>query len=118
MKDAMAILGVKAPEDYLDFLLESNGAEGFMPNGHYLMIDSVEQLVPCNEPYGLREAGPGLVAFGSDGAAVLYAFDTRHSPVTIVEVDSSCMDVGPVTLLGHTFSEFLETLNADPTSQP
>ena len=118
IEEAMAAVGVKAPQEYLEFLLESNGVEGILPNGHYLMIDSVEQLVPCSGAYGLREAGPGLAAFGSDGAAMLYAFDMRRSPVTIVAVDSSRMELGPVTVLGHTFSEFLEKLNADVASEP
>lgn len=113
IEDAMAVLGVKPPPDYLEFLLESNGAEGFMPSGRYLMIHSVEQLVPCNEPYGLRESGPGLVGFGSDGGGMLYGFDTRHSPVTIVEVDANCMDLGPITLYGRTFVEFLEKFSVD-----
>jgi hypothetical protein len=50
------------------------------------------------------------VAFGSDGGAMLYAFDIRKSPVTIVEVDSACMELGPVTPCGHTFVDFLNYL--------
>jgi hypothetical protein len=108
---AMAVLGVTPPDDYVEFLLESNGAEGFMQSGRYLMVDSVDQLVPCNEPYGLGTSGPGLVAFGSDGGGMLYAFDIRKSPVTIVEVDSACMELGPVTPCGHTLVDFLEYLD-------
>lgn len=108
---AMKLLGVTPPHDYVQFLSESNGAEGLMQSGRYLMVDSVEQLVPCNEPYGLGASGPGLVSFGSDGGGLLYAFDIRQSPVRIVQVDAVSMDLGPVVFCGHTFLEFLEYLN-------
>jgi hypothetical protein len=110
IRETLAALGVTPPEDYVEFLLDSNGAEGFMPSGRYLMLDPVEYLVACNEPYGLGESGPGLVAFGSDGATMLYAFDIRESPVKIVEVDAVSMDLGPVIAHGRTFLEFLEDL--------
>jgi hypothetical protein len=109
--EAMAVLNLCPPQDYVDFLLESNGAEGFMPGGRYLMLDSVVQLVPCKEPYGVGSSGPGLVAFGSDGASMLFAFDVRQLPLSIVEVDSTCMELSPVTPCGHTFLEFLEYMN-------
>jgi hypothetical protein len=112
IKQTLALLGVTPPEDYVAFLRETNGAEGFMSSGRYLMIDAVDQLVACNKPYGLGTSGPGLVAFGSDGAVMLYAFDARQSPVTIVEVDATSMDLGPVQILGRTFVEFLESFES------
>jgi len=111
IQNTFQVLGMNPPEDYVAFLLESNGAEGFTKGGRYLMLESVEQLVPCNEPYGLGTSGPGLVSFGSDGGTMLFAFDTRESPPTIVEVDSVCMEMGKIILLGRSFTEFLEHLN-------
>ena len=104
-------LGVKPPDDYIAFLLESNGAEGFMKGGRYLMLDSVEQLIPCNEPYGLGRSGPGFVSFGSDGGTMLFSFDVRESIPKIVEVDSVCMDNGAIIFRGWSLTEFLEQLN-------
>jgi hypothetical protein len=92
--------------------MESNGAEGFLEGGGYVMIDPVEQLVPCNEPYGLGASGPGFVAFGSDGGSTLYAFDVRATPVRIVAVDATSMDLGPVIRCGDSFVQFLEHVNA------
>jgi len=111
IQEVLHKLGVNPPEDYIAFLLESNGAEGFMKGGRYLMLDSVEQLVPCNEPYGLGHLGPGLVSFGSDGGTKLFAFDIRESIPKIVEVDSTCMEMGPIIFRGRTLREFLEKLN-------
>lgn len=108
---AMDTLCVKPPADYFEFMLATNGAEGFMPNGRYLMLDPVEKLVPCNQPYGIGALGPGMVSFGSDGGVMLYAFDIRRDPVIIVEVDATCMDTGPVNNCGSTFVEFLEYIN-------
>lgn len=112
IEKVMAALGVKPPADYIAFLRASNGAEGFMPNGRYLMLEPVEQLVPCNEPYGLGSSSPGLVTFGSDGGMTLFAFDIRRSPIAIVAVDATCMENGPVTQCGDTFVEFLEYLES------
>lgn len=111
IQEVLHNLGVKPPEDYFAFLLESNGAEGFMKGGRYLILDSVEQLIPCNEPYGLGHLGPGLVSFGSDGGAKLFAFDIRESIPKIVEVDSTCMEMGAIIFRGRTLTEFLEQLH-------
>jgi hypothetical protein len=111
IQNTWQVLGVNPPEDYIAFLLESNGAEGFTKGGRYLMLESVERLVPCNEPYGLGISGPGLASFGSDGGAMLFAFDTRESPPLIVEVDSVSMEMGKIILLGRSFTGFLEYLN-------
>lgn len=104
-------LGIKPPDDYIAFLLDSNGAEGFMKGGRYLILDSVEQLIPCNEPYGLGLSGPGFVSFGSDGGTMLFAFEIRASIPKIVEVDSVCMDMGAIIFRGWCLTEFLEQLN-------
>lgn len=111
IQEVLQYLGVKPPHDYISFLLASNGAEGFMKGGRYLMLDSVEQLIPCNEPYGLTCSGPDFVCFGSDGGTMLFAFDIREPIPKIVEVDSVCMDIGAIIFRGRTLMEFLEQLN-------
>jgi len=111
IQNTFQVLGVTPPDDYIAFLIESNGAEGFTKSGRYLMLESVEQLIPCNEPYGLGALGPGLVSFGSDGGTMLFAFDTTETPPAIVEVDSVCMELGDAILRGRSFTEFLEYLN-------
>ena len=114
IEDAMSALGVSPPHDYVDFMMETNGAEGCLENGNYLMVYAIEQLVPCNEPYGLAASGLGLIIFGSDGGGTSYTFDIRQSAVRIVDVDSISMDLGPINVCGDTFLEFVQFLNAQP----
>lgn len=106
----MSTLGVQPPEDYISFMLDSNGAEGFVGSSHYLIVHPVEQLLACNEPYGLGSVGPGLVIFGSDGGGMAYAFNSKKTPAEIVKVDSISMDLGPVVRCGSSFTAFLEYL--------
>src|SRR5690242_18749039 len=73
-------LGVPAPPDYVSFREMSNGGNGFMPDGSYLSLDPIEELIKLNEPYGLGDEGPGLISFGSNGATEYFAFNIRQSP--------------------------------------
>jgi hypothetical protein len=111
IEKVMSFLGVTFPEDYIEFMIESNGAEGFLQNGRYLMIDPIEHIIPGNQPYGLGSSGPGLIIFGSDGGCILYAFDIRQTPPMIVEVDATCMELGPLIQCGRNFEEFIEYIN-------
>ena len=47
-------LGVKLPSEYLEFLKFTNGGEGFIGKGDYLMLWSVEELVPLNQSYEVQ----------------------------------------------------------------
>ena len=80
-----ADLGSVVPDDDLEFLLESNGGEGLVGES-YVTLWAAEDILRVNEMYGVREAAPGLVLFGSDGGGEGYAFDTRASNVRIVMV--------------------------------
>jgi hypothetical protein len=77
--DALQRLRVFAPlpEDYLDFLRKSNGAEGFIGD-HYLILHAAEEIEPINLAAEIADSAPGLVIFGSNGGAKSYAFDLNH----------------------------------------
>jgi hypothetical protein len=78
-------LGFPLPPDYLQFLLQRNGGEGFVGKG-YLVAWRVEELAQKNTAYLVDEAAPELLLFGSNGAGEAFAFDTRSTPVSIVAV--------------------------------
>ena len=97
---------VKFPSDYKDFLLFSNGFEGYTKNG-YIVIWGAEEMVQLNEDYHVKEFVSNIVIFGSDGAEDAFAFDTLENKFTIVRL--------PFIGMGHisnenmcgTFEEFL-----------
>jgi hypothetical protein len=73
------------PADYVQFLEQMNGGEGFVGK-NFLRAWPIEDLIPFNKDYFFDEAAPELFLFGSSGGGEAFAFDTRSSPPSIVAV--------------------------------
>lgn len=103
----------RLPKDYVDFLLQSNGAEGFVGNS-YLILFPVEAIEPINQAAAVDKFAPGLIIFGSDGGGKSYAFDTRPEEVTIVEFFD--MDIGDeeAVFCAKSLGGFLKYLSDQP----
>jgi hypothetical protein len=82
-----ANLRFRLPADYVRFLEQMNGGEGFVGN-NYLMAWRIEDLIQFNKDYFVDVAAPELLLFGSNGGGEAFAFDTRLSPPPIVAVPS------------------------------
>lgn len=98
---------IKFPSEYVEFMLQSSGAEGFV-NEEYLKLWKVEDLPQMNEGYKADEFFPGLILFGSDGGGEAYAFDKKEN-MSIVNppfIGSS----EDIRKCGKTFTEFLQYL--------
>lgn len=99
----------RLPQDYVDFLRQSNGAEGFVGNS-YLILFAAEAIDPINQAASVDKFAPGLTIFGSDGGGKSYAFDMRREDVAIVEFfDMDIGDEEPV-FCATSFSGFLRYL--------
>lgn len=109
IKEVETKLGVRFSEQYVEFMLESNGAEGTIGES-YLAMWAIEQIVPLNEEYAVDEFTPGLVYFGSDGGGMAYAFDKRDDRMPIVEFPFESIHIKDAKVCGKTFLEFLEYL--------
>ena len=70
-------LGAKLPQDYVAFLLLTNGGEGFVGENQPLIFWPAEQLISVNDGYHVRDHAPGLLVFGWNGGGDAYGFDTR-----------------------------------------
>src|SRR5262245_52553644 len=66
VKEIQSKLGNSLPKEYVDFMTQSNGAEGNVGNS-YLVLWPLEEIGPLNEAYEVDEYAPGLLLFGSDG---------------------------------------------------
>src|SRR5258706_13646045 len=75
--------GFRLPDDYLQFLQQTNGGEGFVGANAYIILWPIEELIKMNKAYEVAEYAPGLFLFGSDGGGEAYAFD-KHSHDSIV----------------------------------
>jgi hypothetical protein len=113
VQDVQSRLGFRLPRDYVEFITESNGAEGFVGNS-YLLLWPIEEIIPTNDAYQVRVFAPGLLLFGSDGGAEAYAFDARSGKMPVVNVPFVGMRLAAVKKLSRTFSGFLECLREHP----
>ncbi len=102
-------LGVVLPKDYITFIIESNGAEGFLGDA-YVVLWQIQELIPMNRAYRVHDFAPGLLLFGSDGGNEAYAFDTRVADMPVVSVPFVGMDLTEIKILNKTFTGFLEYL--------
>lgn len=98
---------VKLPEDYVGFLLHSNGAEGPVGSSGYVNLWAINDLSELNRGYRVGEFAPGLLIFGSDGGDEAFAFDLRDSSMPIVGVPFVGMSLDEVRPLAATLTEML-----------
>lgn len=104
------LLDCELPKDYINFMLSSNGGEGWIGENSYLMLWKLEEILELNSKYNAFELAPGLLIFGSNGAIDAYAFDTRIEGIPIVNIPFIGMNLNEINYLGDTFEEFLENL--------
>ncbi len=102
--------GLRLPEDYANFLQQSNGGEGFVGNA-YIILWRVDDLLEMNRSYQVADHAPGLFLFGSDGGCEAFAFDTRTDSKPIVSVPFVGMELTLARSLGSNFKAFLEELS-------
>jgi len=76
-------LGVALPSDYLEFLRQHNGGEGFIGDS-YIVLWKAEELADLNREYEVEKCAPGILLFGSDGGGEGYGFDTQSAAMPIV----------------------------------
>lgn len=102
-------LSIHFPQQYLDFLLNSNGGEGVIGQS-YLILWRIEDLIELNDAYGVEEFAPGLLIIGTDGGDTAYCMDIRNDIQTFVKVPFIGMDLSEIEVCSYNFKEFLSFL--------
>ena len=102
-----------APEDYLNFLRRSDGAEGAIGRKNYLVLWPAEEVEIANKEYAANEFTPGLVLIGTDGGNTGYGFDCRVTPPVVVEMPLVGMNWMDARTLGSDFSSFIRALSEE-----
>ncbi len=95
------------PGQYKAFLMYSNGAEGSISTND-LHLWFLEDLIDWNRKYQLDEKAPGLFAFGGNGGAEAYAFDTITLGLPIVMVPFIGMSRKAAIFVAPGFNSFLK----------
>jgi hypothetical protein len=103
-------LNLVLPADYVCFLQQMNGGEGFLGDNAYLALWRVEELAERNADCGVPDHAPDLLLFGSDGGDEAFAFDTRSSPPTIIAIPYITLDDCDAIAISTSFRGFLEVL--------
>jgi len=94
------------PSDYLEFIRESDGAEGWVGEA-YLAIWPLHEVVETHRDRSLPVYGPRVVYFAGNGGLELYAFDASAEMTTIVEVPRDSIDQEDARPCGTSFEELL-----------
>lgn len=101
-------IGMPVPADYAQCLRKFDGGEGLVGDSLYLVLWGATEVARLNEAYQAKEYVPGLILFGSDGGGEAFAFDTRHSPWSVVQVPFVGLDLQDAQHLANSFSEFIK----------
>lgn len=102
---------INFPPDYIEFMHQSDGAEGPIGNERYLVLWPTKDILELNEQYHVNDFAPHLLVFGSDGGGEAFAFDRRTKPATIVRVPFIGLD--EAVIYGNRFDEFLTKLSEE-----
>jgi hypothetical protein len=98
------------PDDYLDFMRDSNGAEGNVGEKAYLAIYSIQEMRERNAASQAIE--PLLFFFGSNRGGEGYAFDLSRADKQIIAIAQDDLDRTYAADMGTSLLEFLEGLDA------
>lgn len=102
-------LGVTLPNDYLAFLRQHNGGEGFMGD-NYIVFWKAEELADFNRDYEVEKYAPGIFLFGSNGGGEGYGFDTQSAAMHIVRVPFIGMERRYATFVAIDFPHLFAKL--------
>jgi hypothetical protein len=102
-----ASIPFRLPESYRNFILKSNGAEGFLGEEHYAVFWPIEDLKQFNEEYEVHKYAPEVFLFGSNGGGEGFGFDLRNGCMPIVEIPFIGMDIKYANVVASDFSSFL-----------
>ncbi len=93
------------PAEYLAFLRATNGCEGFLATGDYIVLWPVERLVEAQIGYGYPEFCPEAVAFGTNGGGEAFVFKRGNGH--IARMDLCSLDIKSAIEVGPLFTDFL-----------
>jgi len=110
IKNTSSQLDFILPDDYLEFIHESNGGEGIIGKMQYLSLWEIEELTKLNKDYDTEIYAPGYFIFGSDGGGTAYAFDKTNGNIVSFQFIGMVMEDEP-KLWGNNFTVFLENLS-------
>jgi len=111
IQDVEKNLGIKFPEDYIDFMLFSNGCEGSIGE-NYIILWNTEDIIENNENYEVQTYAPNIVIFGSNGGGEAFGFDMRNKNIKYIMLPFM-FDYNDIIDQGYFLNDFFERLYSD-----
>lgn len=111
IRQVIQTLNLDLPSEFFDLYLYMNGGEGFISDS-YCRFYAVEDLIPLNEVFLVKEFAPELFIFGSNGGGEAFAFNIKNIPCSSVEIPFIPMDIKWAKSLGNTISDFFSHLSS------
>ena len=103
-------LGFGLPKDYREFLLQSDGYNGYIGDKGYAQLWSVGELASNNTGYNVGDRVSDLTLIGSNGGPTAYGIDFHDGRVSFVSIPFVPMQRNEIRRLGGTFAEFIASL--------
>lgn len=110
IKEAEIAMGRIFPDEYKEFLLNTNGIEGPIGEEEYVCIWPIDEIVELNESYSVQEFMKGVVYFGSDGGDIAYGFDYNYDVPMIIEIPFESIHIEDAKICSNSFIEFIKRL--------
>ncbi len=110
LKEFISKIDFELPKGYIEFISNSNGAEGQL-GGSYIILWPIEKLLILNEEYHVDEFAPGFFIIGSDGGGTAFATDKQTGG--LYEMPFVGMSREEAKLRARDFSGFLESFDKD-----
>ncbi|MBV6499103.1 MAG: hypothetical protein CJBNEKGG_01553 [Prosthecobacter sp.] len=103
---------LKLPEDYLAFLLQSNGGEGELGiQPGWFRIWQAEEVIQAGLEHEVPKYAPGFFTFGGNGGGELLAFDTRSgTPWPVVALPCIGLDAKEAIPVAPNFKDFVSQM--------
>jgi hypothetical protein len=95
------------PSEYVAFLRQANGGEGFL-GLTYALLWPAEDLIAFNQDYEVDDLAPGFFLIGSDGGGDAYAFDLSREDGTIYRLPFIGMERRYAVRVAEHMNSFLQ----------
>ncbi len=108
------------PDDYVNAVQELGGREGYLGT-EYLRLHRLDELAALNTAYGIPDAVPEIIMFGSDGGLEAFAFTLDE--MAVVKIPFIPLLLENTLVQAPSFADFIgqlhstgPSLNADPAT--
>ncbi len=106
IKKVMGEIGIECDPGYQEFLLWSDGGEGYI-GYNYLSLWSLKSLAQLNKDYDIkRYLGDKYFVFGTDGGSNCYGFDLSNDGAIFTSPIRD-LDQEEIITLAKNFDEFI-----------